>query len=163
MCLLPAFAIDRTAVLLVTLSELRESGAIPDVPIYVDSPMALRALEVYRQAFSAHDPALRPEVLAAHAVLAAPGVHLASTREQSERLNHPDHPCVIISASGMATGGRVLHHLASQLPVRDNAVILTGAGAVFSAGGDFAMIRDNIENFEDRARQWKERGTSSTT
>lgn len=137
-CLLPAFAIDRTAVLLVTLAELREQGAIPDVPIYVDSPMALRALEVYRQAFTAHEPALRPEVLAAHAVLAAPGVHLASTREQSERLNHPDHPCVIISASGMATGGRVLHHLASQLPVRDNAVILTGYQVAGTRGAALA-------------------------
>ena len=156
-CLLPAFAIDRTAVLLVTLEELRTAGAIPDVPIYVDSPMALRALEVYRQAFAAHDPSLRPEVTGADRLLASPGVHLASTRDQSERLNHPDHPCVIISASGMATGGRVLHHLVSQLPERRNAVILTGyqvagtRGAALAEGarqvkihGEYVPVRAEI-------------------
>lgn len=121
-CLLPAFAVDRTPSLLVTLTALRESGAIPDLPVHVDSPMALRALEVYRRAAADRDPQLRatvtPELLA--------GAHEAATREDSERLNYPMGPCIIISASGMVTGGRVLHHLVAQLPDHRNSVILTG-------------------------------------
>lgn len=121
-CLLPAFAVDRTPSLLVTLAELRESGAIPDLPVHVDSPMALRALDVYRRAAAEGDPQLRPEVT--EELLA--GAHQAATREDSERLNYPMGPCIIISASGMATGGRVLHHLLAQLPDHRNSVILTG-------------------------------------
>lgn len=121
-CLLPAFAVDRTPSLLVVLARLRQDGAIPSLPVHVDSPMALRALEVYRRAAAAHDPQLRPEVT--DELLSR--VHLDAARGDSERLNYPAGPCIIISASGMATGGRVLHHLAAQLPDRRNTVLLTG-------------------------------------
>ncbi|MCG2797481.1 MAG: MBL fold metallo-hydrolase [Cellulomonas sp.] len=121
-CLLPAFAVDRTPSLMMILNELMQTGAIPSLPVHVDSPMALRALEVYRRAAAAHDPQLRPEVTAE--VLSR--VHLDAARGDSERLNRPSGPCVVISASGMATGGRVLHHLAAQLPDPRNTVLLTG-------------------------------------
>ena len=124
-CLLPAFAVDRTPVLLMTLARLQREGRIPALPVYVDSPMALHALEVYRDAIHRGDPEIRPEV--GNGDLFEPvGLRLMATREDSELLNRPDHPCVIVSASGMATGGRVLHHLAEQLPQPRNAVVLTG-------------------------------------
>lgn len=125
-CLLPAFAIDRTPVLLMALARMKSQGAIPDLPVYVDSPMALHALEVYRDALAAHDADVRPETGTAGHLFEPPGLRLAPSREQSERLNRPSEPCVIVSASGMATGGRVLHHLAAQLPDPRNTVVLTG-------------------------------------
>lgn len=152
-CLLPAFAVDRTPSLLVTLAALREAGAIPDLPVHVDSPMALRALEVYRRAAADGDPQLRPTVTPE--LLA--DVHEAASREDSERLNYPMGPCIVISASGMATGGRVLHHLAAQLPDHRNSVILTGfqvpgtRGAALADGarqikiyGDYVPVRAEV-------------------
>lgn len=125
-CLMPAFAVDRTPVLLMVLARLTRDGLIPDLPVFVDSPMALHALEVYREAIADGAPDVRPEVGTAGHLLEPPGLRLMPTREDSERLNRPGRPCVIISASGMATGGRVLHHLAAQLPDSRNSVVLTG-------------------------------------
>ncbi|MGZ5415642.1 MAG: MBL fold metallo-hydrolase RNA specificity domain-containing protein [Nocardioides sp.] len=125
-CLLPAFAVDRTPVLLMALTRLKRDDKIPDLPIYVDSPMALHALEVYRASIGRHDPDVRPEIGTAGHLFEPPGLHLMPTREDSEKLNRPGRPCIIISASGMATGGRVLHHLGDQLPNSRNSVILTG-------------------------------------
>ncbi len=125
-CLLPAFAVDRTPVLLMALARLKRAGEIPDLPVFVDSPMALHALEVYRDAIAGHDPDVRPEIGADRHLFEPTGLRLMPTREDSEQLNRPGRPCIIISASGMATGGRVLHHLADQLPNSRNSVVLTG-------------------------------------
>jgi metallo-beta-lactamase family protein len=121
--LIPAFAVDRTEVVLMALRELMADGRLPRVPVYVDSPMALAALAVYRRA-SAGGPDLRA---------LPPGdpfdpglLHAARTVEESVALNSPDHPCVIVSASGMATGGRVVHHLAALAPDPRNLIVLAG-------------------------------------
>ncbi|HLN77976.1 MAG TPA: MBL fold metallo-hydrolase [Nocardioidaceae bacterium] len=124
--LMPAFAVDRTFVLLMTLARLETEGRIPVVPVYVDSPMALRALDVYKGAIAAHDSQLRPEVTLASTSYRPSHLKLMPSREESEKLNRPGKPCIVVSASGMATGGRVLHHLARQLPNGRNTVILTG-------------------------------------
>lgn len=124
--LMPAFAVDRTFVLLMTLARLETEGRIPTVPVYVDSPMALRALDVYKAAIREHDAQLRPEVTMASTAYRPSHLKLMPGREESEKLNRPGKPCIIISASGMATGGRVLHHLAHQLPNGRNSVVLTG-------------------------------------
>ena len=124
--LMPAFAVDRTFVLLMTLARLETEGRIPQVPVYVDSPMALRALDVYKEAIAAHDPQLRPEVTMASTSYRPSHLKLMPSRQESEKLNRPGKPCIIVSASGMATGGRVLHHLAHQLPNGRDTVILTG-------------------------------------
>ena len=124
-CLLPAFAVDRTPVVLMTLARLQDEGRIPEVPVYVDSPMALHALDAYREAVSRGDSELRPQVVAGGMRLPR-DLRLVPDAEGSTRLNRPRHPGIIVSASGMATGGRVLHHLAEQLPQPRNSVVLTG-------------------------------------
>lgn len=133
---IPAFAVDRTEVVLHALAQLTRSGAIPDVPIYADSPMALRALAVYRAAIERADPDLRRglDVTA----LDSGNLHEASTPEQSQALNAPRTPCVIVSASGMATGGRVLHHLKHLLPDERNTVVLVGYQALGTRARDLA-------------------------
>jgi metallo-beta-lactamase family protein len=137
-CLLPAFAVDRTPVLLVTLAGLKSRHAIPDLPVYVDSPMALHGLEVYRDAIASGDPDVRPGTGTGGHLFEPPGLRLVPSAEQSARLNRPTEPCVIISASGMATGGRVLHHLAAQLPNPRNSVLLTGFQVPGTRGRDLA-------------------------
>ncbi len=141
--LLPAFAIDRTPLLLRVLRDLVADGRVPDVPVYVDSPMALKALAVYRDAL--HDVAaqeFRPELVTELRTGGDPfdpgRLNLVPGPAESELLNDPSHPCIVISASGMATGGRVLHHLEHQLPHARNAVILTGYQVVGTRGRSLA-------------------------
>lgn len=124
--LMPAFAVDRTPVVLNHLRQLTRQGQIPQLPVYVDSPMALAALEVYRQAIGSGAPEIRSGLDSDGDPLDPGDLRLAHTAEESTRLNEPDFPCIVISASGMATGGRVLHHLRHQLPQPRNTVVLTG-------------------------------------
>jgi metallo-beta-lactamase family protein len=145
--LLPAFALDRTPMLLREIAELVRVGRAPDVSVYVDSPMALAALEVYRRAL--YDPAgrleFRPELLEEPDPFDPGRLQLAGSRAASERLNDPGHPCIILSASGMATGGRVLHHLEHQLPESRNSVILTGYQVPGTRGRALADGAPNVK------------------
>ena len=132
--LIPAFAVDRTALLLNEIRLLVESGRVPRVPVYVDSPMALAALEVYRMARFGADSDFRPELTQGKDPFDPGELQLVHGPVESEKLNDPRHPCIVISASGMATGGRVLHHLEHQLPRSRNTVILTGYQVAGSRG-----------------------------
>ena len=132
---IPAFAVDRTEVILRSLHDLRHAGGIPDVPIYVDSPMALAALQIYRQALRRIDPQVRAD-LPADDPFDPGNLHELHSAAESQSINSPRWPCVIISASGMATGGRVLHHLETLLPDTRNTVILAGYQAVGTRGRD---------------------------
>ena len=128
--LVPAFAVDRTELVLHALSDMVRDDQIPHVPVYVDSPMALSALEVYRR--DSQRDELRPDVDPELAHL--PLLRAARTPDESKALNNPRVPCIVISASGMGTGGRVVHHLRHMLPDRRNTVVLTGYQAVGTRG-----------------------------
>ncbi|HSF98401.1 MAG TPA: MBL fold metallo-hydrolase [Ornithinibacter sp.] len=133
--LVPAFAIDRTELVLLRVGELMTSGAVPTVPVHLDSPMASRALDVYRRYLATVDPGLLPPGWVVD-TLGVPDLRVVRNAVESQALNVPRHPCVIISASGMATGGRVVHHLAHQLGDSRNCVVLTGYQAVGTRGRD---------------------------
>ncbi len=132
---IPAFAVDRTELVLLALARLRASGEIPDVPVHVDSPMALRALTVYSRPESA------TELLGTGLddVARVLDLRLAVTADESRALNNPGRPCIIVSASGMATGGRVVHHLRQLLPHSQNCVVLTGYQAAGTRGRDLGQ------------------------
>ncbi|MDI2129518.1 MBL fold metallo-hydrolase RNA specificity domain-containing protein [Yinghuangia seranimata] len=149
--LIPSFAVDRTEVVLHELAELRRAGRLPaSVPVYVDSPMALAALRIYQDAFAAQAPELRPDLneLGTSALDSAPFTPIRSPRESAE-VRESNGPCVIVSASGMATGGRVVRHLRNLLPDPRNTVLIVG----FAAAGTRA--RDLV----DGARTLKMYGT----
>jgi metallo-beta-lactamase family protein len=123
---IPAFAVDRTELVLYHLRRLMQDGRIPRLPVYVDSPMALAALSIYRAAIEAGDPELRAELNGGPAVFDPGDLREAHSVEDSKAINAERGPALIVSASGMATGGRVLHHLAARLPDPRNSVILVG-------------------------------------
>ncbi|WP_244304022.1 MBL fold metallo-hydrolase RNA specificity domain-containing protein [Streptomyces lydicus] len=128
---IPAFALDRTEVVLHELAGLRDDGTLPpSVPVYVDSPMALATLNVYLDAIRARSRELRPEALAHGPSVLSPEPFLAArTVQESIDINHAPGPAVIVSSAGMATGGRVLHHLRRLLPDPRNAVVIVGFAA----------------------------------
>jgi metallo-beta-lactamase family protein len=133
---IPAFAVDRTEVVLMALKQLTEEGRIPRTPVFVDSPMALEALRIYRSALDLDRPDVRTDLGPDAAVFDPGDLRQARTTQQSMALNDLGVPCVIVSASGMATGGRVVHHLRRVLPDSRNAVVLVGYQAVGTRGRD---------------------------
>lgn len=137
--IIPAFAVDRTEVILMELRRLVEYQQIKPVPIYVDSPMALASLNHYRDALHRRSTEIRTDVANEWHDTDPfdPGnLREMKTVEESKSLNDVDTPCIIISASGMATGGRVVHHLAGALPHPKNTVILVGYQAIGTRGRD---------------------------
>jgi metallo-beta-lactamase family protein len=123
--MIPAFAVGRTETLLLHLSRLRSRGEIPDVPIFVNSPMAVDATEIYQRHPDEHR--LSAAEFSRMYTLAT----LVRTVDESKLLNLRGGPMVIISASGMITGGRILHHILAYGSDSRNAIILSG----FQAGG----------------------------
>lgn len=135
--LIPAFAVDRTEVILIRLKELMDQQLIPRVPIYVDSPMALSSLKHYRGAVSRGDTEIRLSFIADYKnqdPFDPQTVKEMKTVEESMQLNDPKSSCIIVSASGMATGGRVVHHLKNMLPNPIHTILLVGYQAVGTRG-----------------------------
>jgi len=133
---IPAFAIGRTQTFMYYLRQLEDQQRIPRVPVYVDSPMALSATDLYVKHKEDHDLEFAREegsdgkgdALNVHEF------HLTRSAEESKAINNVKTPCIIISASGMVSGGRVLHHMAQRLPNSRNAVILAGFQAEGTRG-----------------------------
>jgi metallo-beta-lactamase family protein len=121
--------------MLMTLKRLIKNKQIPNLPIYVDSPMALATLNHYREAIASKSPEIRPELFNLAEDPFDPGtLNEATTVEDSKALNDINQPSIIISASGMATGGRVVHHLEHMLPNPNNSVLLVGYQAAGTRG-----------------------------
>lgn len=140
--LVPAFAVDRTEVVLKTLSDFRRAGRIPDVPVYIDSPMANAALQVYLSMPEELRSDMHPEDF-----LEFPGLRPIHSVDESKALTAKGgrEPSIIIAASGMATGGRVVHHLEAMLPDARNSVVLTGYQAVGTRGRSLAEGAEKLK------------------
>lgn len=121
----PAFAVGRAQLLLYMLYRLKARGAIPDLPVFLNSPMAIDMTDIYHRHRSEHR--LSPQECDGMCKVAK----MVRTVEESRALNTLRYPAVIVSASGMATGGRVLHHLKTLAPDRRNTIVLAG----YQAGG----------------------------
>jgi metallo-beta-lactamase family protein len=130
----PAFAVERTQKFLFLLKELMETGQIPRVPVHTDSPMAIKAVQIFlkhEEEFSDETKAL---IAKYGSPLAWPNFHFDTTQDDSKKINESKYPTIIVSASGMATGGRVLHHLLHRLPDPRNLVLFIGFQAPGTRG-----------------------------
>lgn len=132
--LVPAFAVGRTQELLWTLRSLESEGRIPSLPVYIDSPMAINVTKIYLNHPEEHDLDMRLLVEKGDKALAPEQFSIARTVEESKGLKDLSGPFILISASGMATGGRVLHHLKRWLPDRRATVLLIGFQAAGTRG-----------------------------
>lgn len=143
--LIPAFAVGRSQEILYTLRELEERGRIPAVPVYLDSPMAIEATVVYAKHPEEHDAALRDVEASGRRPFAPRRFHLSRTREDSKRLNEVEGPGIILAGSGMATGGRILHHLRRLLPDERTTVLFVGYQAAGTRG---RLLRDGAREIK---------------
>lgn len=126
--IIPAFAIGRVEELLYWLFKLEDEGKLPELPVYVDSPMAIKGIGFYQ----ARTDELDKEILAMRRKL--PRFSAVSSARESKALVESDRPAVIIASSGMATGGRVVHHLFAGLPDPRNTVLFVGFQAAGTRG-----------------------------
>ena len=147
--LIPAFAIDRCQQILYYLRQLADDEAIPTLPIYVDSPMAREATIAYRQAVREHDAEMRSMVEQGADPLAPPNLTLVGKVEESKRLNDLRGPAIIMSASGMATGGRILHHLRHRLGEPSTTVLFVGFQARGTRGRRILDGESEVKIFGD--------------
>ena len=137
--IIPAFAVGRAQSLLFHLSQLRRQKRIPDVPVFLDSPMAVNATQIFHDHLGEHR--LTPEQCNETFAVAT----FVRQAEDSKKLNTNPMPKIIISASGMVTGGRILHHLKNYAPDRRNTILLAG----FQAGGTRgAALRDGAKEIK---------------
>jgi metallo-beta-lactamase family protein len=157
----PAFAVERTQKFVFMVKELMETGQIPRLPVYCDSPMAIKAVEIYLKHESEYTDEARALIQKYGTPLEWPGFTFASTPEESKKIKTVLYPSIIVSSSGMATGGRILHHLALRLSDPKNTIVFIGfqapgtRGATIKGGakevkifGDFVSIRAQIAVFE---------------
>jgi metallo-beta-lactamase family protein len=149
MLLVPAFAVGRTQTMLYVLRELKAKSLIPDLPVYVDSPMAIQVTELFGRHIAEFDEEARAVFRATgQSPVLCPNLHFARSSEESQKINDLRYPAIILSASGMATGGRILHHLKHRLPDERNTVLFVG----FQSNGTRGQI------LKDGAREIKIHG-----
>ncbi len=157
----PAFAVERTQKFLFMLKQLMEAGQIPKVPVFCDSPMGIKAVEIFLKHSEEYTDGTKQLISQYGSPLQWPGFTFASTGEESKKINDTNYPCIIISSSGMVTGGRIQHHLAQRLPDPKNTVIFIGFQAPGTRGftiksgapqvkifGQMVPIRAQIAAFE---------------
>lgn len=129
---IPAFSVGRAQALLYFISQLKGRRAIPDVPVYLNSPMAINATRLYHE-YRAEHRLTREQCEAACSV-----AQMVTTADDSRALNARGGPMIIVSASGMASGGRVLHHLKAFTPDARNMIVLPGFQAAGTRGAALA-------------------------
>jgi metallo-beta-lactamase family protein len=124
--LVPSFSVDRTQLLLYVIRELEEQNKIPGLSIYMDSPMAIAATEIFKQRVTDYDLIARKLVIRGKNIFNTRNLRICAAREESIAINKIRKNAIIISASGMATGGRIVHHMAERLPDDRNTLLLIG-------------------------------------
>ncbi len=163
----PAFAVERTQKFLFLVKELMEARQIPTVPVYADSPMAIKAVGVFLKHAEEFSAETQEQIAKYGSPLHWPNFHYNATQEDSKKINDSKYPAIIVSSSGMATGGRILHHLMQRLPDPRNLILFIGFQAPGTRGreikdgasevkmfGQFIPVRAQVaalEQFSDHA------------
>ena len=132
--IIPSFAVGRTQEILYVMRKLEDKGEIPVIPVHMDSPMAIDATDIYCAHPEDHDLDMKLMMDKKLCPLCCKKFNIHRTQEQSKALNNLPGPLIIISASGMITGGRVMHHLRQRLPDPKTTVLLVGFQAEGTRG-----------------------------
>jgi metallo-beta-lactamase family protein len=162
MLVIPAFAVGRTQTLLYLIRDLKLQGKIPDLPVFVDSPMAQRVTDVFCKHIEYFDDEAKAIFKkTGRCPILCSNMEFVQTPQESQKLNDMRFPAIILSASGMATGGRILHHLKYRLPDPRNTILFVGYQSVGTRGqlmkdgarfikihGEMVPVRAQIRNID---------------
>ncbi len=148
--IIPAFAIDRTQELIYALDQLSSAGQLPQIPVYIDSPLAIRATAIMKE----HDECFNPEILdyieKDGDAFAFPYLNYISDVQDSIALNDRHEPCIIISASGMAEAGRIKHHIKNNIGDPNSTILLVGYASANTLAGALKRGDKQVNIFGER-------------
>lgn len=144
---IPTFALERAQEVLFALERLHEAAKIPEVPIYIDSPLAIAITEIYKLHPESLARDLRDRILGRNDPFSPPGMRYISSIEQSRALQTSGEPCIVIAGSGMCEGGRILHHFSQGLGHHKNSVVIVGYQAQHTLGRRLAEGRKQVRVF----------------
>jgi metallo-beta-lactamase family protein len=145
--LIPSFALERAQEVIYALKRLRQGGRIPAIPVYVDSPLTVNITQVFRAHTECFDAETHKVLHSGDSPFEFDGLHYVSAREDSIALNTQRRPAVIIAASGMCEGGRVLHHLQALMGDPRNTILIVGFQAEHTLGRRIVERRPRLKVF----------------
>lgn len=131
---IPAFSLERTQVILYEINALVESKSIPSVPVYVDSPLAIRVTDIYKASTKLFNDRAQAEIRGGDDIFNFPKLSFTINAEDSKHIDHVHGPKIVIAGSGMSVGGRVIHHEEIYLPSEKNTILLVGYQTLGSVG-----------------------------
>jgi metallo-beta-lactamase family protein len=124
--IIPVFAIERTQELLYYIGQFMHEDKIKKMPVFLDSPMAIRATKVFKKLTHYFNPAVQKRLESSGDVFDFPGLKLTEKRNESIEINNITSPCIILAGSGMCSGGRIRHHIANNIENEDNTLLFVG-------------------------------------
>ncbi|HEY3295803.1 MAG TPA: MBL fold metallo-hydrolase [bacterium] len=146
--IIPSFALERTQELLFLLAEMRSSGKLPkDMPVYVDSPLAVKCTEIFARHKEAYDPETQALIKSGINPFDFPGLHFTQSVEQSKALNVAGQPMIILAASGMMEAGRILHHLHNNIEDPHSTILIVSYQAEHTLGRRIAERMPEVNIF----------------
>ncbi|MBN2302155.1 MAG: MBL fold metallo-hydrolase, partial [Lentisphaerae bacterium] len=161
----PSFAVERTQELLYRLNEMLAKGMIEKIPIFLDSPMAIRVTEVFERHPECFDNETMSLIRSGHHPCDLPGLTLSRSVDESKAINEVKEPAIIIAGSGMCTGGRIKHHLRNHISRPESTILFVGYQAVGTLGRIILEgekeVRIHGENYAVKARIKKINGFSA--
>lgn len=142
---IPTFALERAQEVLFSLERLHESGALPRVPIYIDSPLAVAITEIYKLHPGSLAADVRARILGRDDPFSPPGLTYVSSVDESRALQQSGRPCIVIAGSGMCEGGRIIYHLRQGLGRPENSVVIVGFMAQHTLGRRLVERRPKVK------------------
>lgn len=147
--IIPAFALERTQEVLYLLGEFSREGALPDIPVYLDSPLAIKATQIFRKNKGYYDEEARAIVEQGFDPFDMPNLHFTPTTEESIAINERAGPAIIIAGSGMCTAGRIKHHLKHNLWRTGASVVIVGFQAQGTTGRRIVDGEKSVKIFRE--------------
>jgi metallo-beta-lactamase family protein len=145
--IVPSFALERAQEVVYALKRLNDEGRLPDVPVYVDSPLTVEITDVFRMHPECYDRETREVLMSGESPFDFDRLHYVSSVESSKAIDRSDEPAVIIAASGMCEFGRVVHHLIAHIESPENTVLIVGFQAQHTLGRRLVEGRPRVRIF----------------
>jgi metallo-beta-lactamase family protein len=156
--IIPAFSVDRTQIILYELNNMVEDGEIPSIPVFLDSPLAEKVTEVYKNSTNLFNEKIQKEIANGDNIFSFPKLHITGTARESGNIENIANPKIIIAGSGMSEGGRVLEHEARALPHPENTILLMGYQPVGTLGRE---LEEGAKEVEIRSTRYEVREEKS--
>jgi len=143
--MIPSFSLEKTQVILFEINKLVEEGRIASVPVFIDSPLAIKVTEIYKRYPQNFNPTTQAIIKHGDDIFNFPKLHFTETADQSKAILHAPNPKIVIAGSGMSNGGRILHHELNYLGDPTNTLLLVGYQSVGTLG---RQIRDGAKSVQ---------------